>query len=288
MPRTRSAEDRELTPHWLPEPPRRLGSLVAARAALRRASSSVASMAGAIFLFVGLVFLVTLVPLLLRDRALAVNGVRTSGTVVGRRAAPARDRGEDSRDVRAWIIQYEFVLADGRTWAAERDVGATVWNTLDVGDRLDVRYAPDDPSRHLLPGTGESVLPIVGALFPVLLLVIGALLVRRGLPEILEPLRLYRDGIVSQARITGAEDVTNLTVNGRHPVRIRYVFRDRAGAELEGATTTMDGELIATLSPGAGATVLYAPDDARRSVLVAALGIEGRIHDRGGHRAASR
>ena len=270
---TSSIGEGRFGPARISAPPRALGHFAAARIAVRRTLSSVPLMAGAIFVAVALGFTAVLLPLLLRERRLAVTGERAVATVVGRRAEPRGGAEARDAEVRAYGVQYEFPLPDGRTWAAEREVGADVWSSLEVGDRLDVRYDARDPSRHRLPGAGGSNLPLAGAAFPLLFLAIGGLLVRSGLPDVVEPLRLYRRGVATRASITGAEEITHLAVNGRHPVRIHYAFADGGGAEHRGATTTMDRALLDALAPGAGVTVLYAPDDPRRSVLLAALGL---------------
>ena len=273
MPRTRSGAPTFAAPDRLPDPPRRLRPTAAAGMTLRRAVAQVPALVGAIFLLVGTVLTTLFVPLSLRDRTLSERGVRADAMVVGRRAETRRDSDGD-RDVRVYLVQYEFVLADGRTWAAERALSPSIWNTLDVGDRIEVRYAPDDPARHVLPEAGAG-LPLVGVLFPLLFVGLGAFLVRRGLPEILAPARLYRTGLAAQGRITGVEEIVGQTVNGRHPLRIRYAFSDPDGVEHDGATATFDRALAASLAPDAPATVLYAADDPRRSVLLAALGLGG-------------
>lgn len=260
-----------LTWDELPLPPRRLGRRAALRVVVHRLRSAVLFLVGSIFLVVGLVFAAAFIPLAFRDRALLRNGVPAVATVVGKSSyTRSNSRGNSYR---VYELEYEFPVANGRTWAGAQDVGRDTWNRLREGNCVNLRYDAGNPDRHLLPGVREDVMPIFATLFPLVFIVLGGVLLRFGIREVTVPLRLYRDGEATTARVERLEVVQNERVNGRHPMRICYSFRDALGNEREGATKTLDDELIEALEEGAAVTILYDARDPERNVLFAALGI---------------
>jgi hypothetical protein len=253
----------------LPPPPRALGRFTALRVFLHRVRSSVFFLVGVIFLIVGSVLTVGITggfwSQLRKERALLAHGAPAEATVVAKRAYNRSD------DTRVYELNYEFPLADGRTWGATREIDQGEWNRLETGDRLEVRYDRASPERHLMPAFAMPVaLGLVG-LMPLVFLALGALLFRNGLREILLPLRLYRTGQAATGRVTGFEVVTNERINRRHPVRVSYSFQDATG-DHEGSIKTLDNDLLDVMLEGSEVTVLY---DGRRpstNTLAAALG----------------
>jgi hypothetical protein len=116
--------------------------------------------------------------------------------------------------------------------------------------------------------------PSFAVLFPAVFVGVGFFLFRSGLRQVVDPVRLYRSGEAVTGRVDGFETVTNERLNGRHPVLVHYSFRDRTGAEHEGAVKAMDRALLKVLREGCAATVLYDGREPRRSTLFAALGLQ--------------
>lgn len=114
----------------------------------------------------------------------------------------------------------------------------------------------------------ESVL---FGLFPLLLVGVGALLLRSGSREVFLPLRLYRRGTPAWGIVTGFRIVTSETFMGRHPVRVRYVFRDHLNQEHTGSLKTLDAALLDTVAVGVQVTVLYDPRQPSRNTLLVGL-----------------
>jgi uncharacterized protein DUF3592 len=254
----------------LPSPPRTLGSFAALRFFLHRARSSVFFLVATIFLIVGSVLTVGITggfwSEMRRERALLAEGDSADASIVAKRAY---NRSDESR---VYEIGYQFPLADGRTWAATREIDQAAWNRLQAGDRLELRYDPENPDRHKFPAfAAPASLSLIG-LFPLVFIVLGGLLLRSGLREIVVPLRLYRTGEATTGRVTGFETVTNERVNRRHPIRVHYVFRDGPSGEHEGSIKTLDDELLEALEKGTAVTVLYDRGRPDRNTLLAALG----------------
>jgi hypothetical protein len=201
-----------------------------------------------------------------RERALLAGGDSAVATVVSKQAYT---RGDDAR---VYEIGYEFPLSDGRTWAATRQIHRDGWNRLGASDRLAVRYDRRNPDRHLLPDFATPPALRLMGLFPLVFIVVGALILRRGLGEVLLPLRLFRTGQATRGRVTGFQTIAGETMNGRHPVRVRYAFRDGTSGEHEGSIKTLDGELLDALEEGTEVTVLYDRRKPAQNTLLAALG----------------
>lgn len=259
----------DIVPESLPPPPRALSRFTALRLFLHRVRSSVFFLVGVIFLIVGSVLTVGITggfwSQLRKERALLAHGAPAEATVVAKRAYNRSDQ------TRVYELGYEFPLADGRTWAATREIDQGEWNRLEKGDRLALRYDRASPERHLMPAFAMPVaLGLVG-LMPLVFLALGALLFRNGLREIFLPLRLYRTGEAVVGRVTGFEVVTNERINRRHPVRISYSFRGATG-EHEGSIKTLDNALLDVLLEGSEVTVLYDRHRPTMNTLAAALG----------------
>ena len=136
---------------------------------------------------------------------------------------------------------------------------------LVVGSVLTASITPAS-LRNPQPGS------VLFGLFPLLLLGVGALLLRSGSREVFLPLRLYRSGAPARGVVTGLQVVARETFMGRHPLRVRYAFRDRFNQEHTGSLKTLDAALLDTVAVGAQVTVLYDPRQPRRSTLLAGLG----------------
>jgi hypothetical protein len=254
----------------LPPPPRILGHFTAARLFLHRVRSSVVFLVGTIFLIVGSLLTIGITggfwSRLREERALLADGAYAQATLVAKRAYNRSD------DTRVYQLSYQFPLGDGRTWAATRDIDQGEWNRLQAGDRLEVRYDRANPDRHLMPVFATPVALALLGLTPLVFLVLGALLFRAGLREVLLPLRLYRTGHVARGRVTGLQVVTNERINRRHPVRVSYAFRNGAAGERQGSIKTLDTGLLDLLLKGTEVTVLYDRREPEMNTLLAALG----------------
>lgn len=200
------------------------------------------------------------------ERALLAGGTPAQATVVGTRAYTRSD------ETRGYELSYQFPLEDGRTWAAIKDIDQGAWNRLRTGDRLEVRYDRANPDRHVMPAFAMPVALGLLGLMPLVFLILGGMLFRSGLREVLLPLRLYRTGHAATGRITGFEVVTSERINRRHPVRVSYSFRDRTSGEHQGSIKTLDDRLLDTLEEGTPVTVLYSRQRPQLNTLAAGLG----------------
>ena len=260
--------DRDL----LPPPPRELPPGAIARSVRYQLRSSVMAWIGGFFLAIGLLFAAIFIPMMVREKRLATEGARSEATILAKRAYTERDSDGDRRRVHE--LELEFRLPDGRVWSASKKVGRSKWNEIREGDRLEVRYDPEDPARNMLPAAPDRFWKFFAPIFPGIFVLIGFLMFRVGWREITTPARLFRHGGETAGEVTGTSIVANERINKRNPTRIHYTYRDPFGTEHEGALKTMDQRLIDRASPGTTVTVLFDPKRPDRSTLLSAMGVD--------------
>jgi len=108
-----------------------------------------------------------------RARLLRTEGVTTEGIVT------RRWRTGDKDDTHKIAYQFDYA---GRTYTGQADTPRRIWNGLDVGTPLDIRFAPGDPHtnhpaewemRQMPRWVPFLMPPLFGIMLLILLLVIG-------------------------------------------------------------------------------------------------------------------
>jgi uncharacterized protein DUF3592 len=69
---------------------------------------------------------------------------------VVREKTAEEDRGEGLVD--QWVLRYSFTAASGLVYQGRAGVSRTFYNGVDLGDRVEVEYAEDDPGNNRLSG----------------------------------------------------------------------------------------------------------------------------------------
>jgi hypothetical protein len=157
-----------------------------------------------------------------------------------------------SGDDRQHWIEYEY-RTDGEIQRARLRVGSRVWQALNVGTQLPVRYLASDPEQHLVPGYSGGLMPLWVPYLVAGGLALGACLVT--LPLAAQRL-LLAEGRPAPAIVTRHE-------KGKHGPIVHFVFQLLSGTTLEGKTgpwkkpPALDSVLC----------VLYLPDRARRNAV---------------------
>ncbi len=128
--------------------------------------------------------------------------------------------------------------------------------SVEAGSRIPVRYLASEPERSWLPGQlGGVPVWLVAAVPPPL--AIGALAIARAVRR---QRRLLAGGRIAEARITGSRRVRR----GEHTgYRITYEFRTLSGALRTGSYERSRRPL----ETGGTVTIVYDPDEPRRSAL---------------------
>jgi hypothetical protein len=171
-------------------------------------------------------------------------GVRTDASIV----EAGRTSGEDKR--RYAVYRYE---AAGKTWAGRVTLRKRDHRPAARGDRLPVRYLPDEPGSNWVAGYEPSGPPLVVALLVPPLSLSGAL----ALAWILRrQWALLADGRATEALITGFKK--NRSDKGTR-YHVEYEFRMMSGAMRR-------VKIESTKQPveGTKATLLYDRENPRR------------------------
>lgn len=118
----------------------------------------------ALFVVVGLVFAIGSWGGYLTDTHIARDGGRATGTITGKSVS----HGDDDTD---YLLQYRFVLPDGRTQTGQHRIAKVDWETRAVGAPLAVSYDRERPARNFPVGYGVTslgltiFLSVFGAVF---------------------------------------------------------------------------------------------------------------------------
>ena len=136
---------------------------------------------GAVFFFIGMVFIVGSWGAYRTDSNIEKNGASAEGRLMKKYFMRAADGDSD------YMIEYWFKTADSVMIEATRGVNRDLWNELQEGQTLEIHYARDNPKRNFPRGAGVTSLGIViyasvfGALFA---LSGGALMWRSLRPDV--------------------------------------------------------------------------------------------------------
>jgi Protein of unknown function (DUF3592) len=178
---------------------------------------------GMILAAYGVVFVLVMLPQALRTRGLLKTGARAEGTVVG---ADERTRIQRDDVVTDYYPQVRFTTAEGRQVVFTSSFGSP--GEPELGDRLRVRYRPDDPQQaevdHAITWMLRAAFGVVGGL--------GLLIA--GVVVYAQPSRDLPAGTVT--RIEGTGQVRAVPASGR--IGEMLTVYDRSGAAQVAITVT--------------------------------------------------
>ena len=218
---------------------------------------------GAVFMLVGLPLLVFGVFAGLKEQRYAEQGAETDGVVV-------------SKDVRrgkgtSYRVSYVFTARDGRSYSGRASMRRATWDGLRQGSRVRVEYLPDDPAENRIVGSRDRVAAYVlipmGAAFGG----IGAFLFFKDLRRIRTALRLSREGVHAEARVTEVAQ-TNMSINKVRQWILRYEYTDFRGETHQAKSDYLPPEEAAEWKPGDSATVRYDQHHPKSNVFLGRAG----------------
>jgi len=207
--------------------------------------------AGALFLAAGIALAWTSAQTALEYRgALELRGVVTAKERLraDRKETPAT----------RFVVRYRLELPGGETVAAVADLPRPEWEALAVGGAHPVLYLPEE--RRALPpaGTANYIGGVIVGLLGLAFAVIGVLLLRKPLRVLALRARLLQRGVQASAVVSEVFQ-TNTAVNGVILWRLRYRYRDAAGAEHEGESDPLRPAEANGWDAGAAGSALYDP-----------------------------
>ena len=216
---------------------------------------------GLIFAAVGTPFLIIAIYELSVERDILTHGVTDVATLV--------EKGHNSsrKSSSSYWLKYVFTDLQGREHIRSANVHWEQWRTFVDGDKLPIRYVPDNPSRNRLGGGLDHPWWLVPLLLGVFAVVFGGLgwsFIVVALRRIFRELALLRSGTITQGKITGFDIDAKVRINGRCPRFFNYCFTAN-GREYNGSSPDLPRKLEDAFSVGDAVRVAFDPSDPERS-----------------------
>ena len=187
---------------------------------------------------------------------LEAHGVEAEVTVQ-RRFTVTQNRGEGRRDT-SYRVEYSFTPPDGEQRLDRADVSRGFYNSVSVGDRVTLRYLPDDPATAELDMDylrgGMSIIGIIGLGFAAAVTGYGWFLWRRASAM----WRAVRHGEKRSARVLGWID-SQAVQSKQRLMQLHWI--DDAGKEGRSAHCVED--MLAPWPEGSEITVYADPQTGR-------------------------
>lgn len=202
---------------------------------------------GAIWLLVGVLFLVVSVWGIGSEQELEHSGVVTEGEVL--------DKWRESGAVSPHKVRYRFAAPDGRAYADEAALPRRQWEGLRAGDAVRVRYHPSRPWSHQLEQE-EDLGPLPFVALGLVVTGVGGWLIGMWSVKIRRFLRLQEHGMLVEGTVLEVSP-TGIIVNDERLHVVRYEYRDHQAQMRQGASRPMAPEEALRWTPGERGSVRY-------------------------------
>jgi len=219
---------------------------------------------GTIVLAAGLVFTVVGVGMGWRELRFASDSVAAEGTVLERTIVRADASENQSTEYR---VSYRFTTDAGLVVEGSATIPLDQWELLVEQGPIAVEHLADDPTVNRVAGGENLVLLVVFALVSAIALVVGLTILFRQLRRLRWEQRLWRIGLVAEARPLGIEQ-SRVTFNRRPLWHLLYEFTDPAGRLHTGRSGYLSLEDAQRWQAGGRGAVRYDPDAPDQSIWV--------------------
>ncbi|HUG56283.1 MAG TPA: DUF3592 domain-containing protein [Candidatus Limnocylindrales bacterium] len=217
---------------------------------------------GAVFLSVGLVFLIIGVPLMLGEQRFEAEAVAAEGTVLTKTIRRANTDDGDSTEYR---VTYRFTTTDGRTIQDSDAIGVEAWEALTEQGPIAVEYLARDPETNRVAGADGWLLVGITLGLGGVLVALGGVLFLAALRRLLLQRRLWRSGLRTEGQVIGVEE-TNVRFNGRQMWRFRYRYVDQLGQGQTGKSGYLSFAQATAWQAGDRGEVRYDAEHPERSL----------------------
>lgn len=198
------------------------------------------------------------------DERLEHDGMVARGMVVSKQIRHGSSGSEPD-----YKVTFRFNTPDGATIRSEAAVDGQTWDALVEREPVAVRFLPDSPRQHRIPGR-QSEHWILAAMFTGLgglITVLGGFVVWRATSWRAFVQRVAREGFRVEAEVVEVRPC-NYMINRVRQWMIVYRYRDHNGIEHQGKSPPMAPELAQQWQPGDRGEVRYGRDRPQRSVWV--------------------
>jgi hypothetical protein len=210
---------------------------------------------GAVFLAIGIPFVVGFGGGLAVDLTLAAIGQPATATVVATRVVTNVEvNGEHPLGV-----QYGYEVAGEKYEGESYDLGGAIAGTVTVGASIPIEVVPMAPSWSRVKGTKSSKMGYVG-LFAFIFPIIGAFMLGHAIRSNRREIRAYREGVAIKGLVIKRGEDTTTEINGKHPFEIIWEFYVD-NKSYKGRLSNMNSDKLRQALPDDEVTVLYDPRD---------------------------
>ncbi|HEV8712575.1 MAG TPA: DUF3592 domain-containing protein [Candidatus Binatia bacterium] len=196
----------------------------------RLARRSVVFWVGALFLFIGSVFLVVGIQETIQEAHYQGEGRVAPAVVVNKSINPAKRRENSSTQYK---VTYRFTTAAGQTLEGTDTVSVEEWESLEAGSPTQVTYLPEAPQSNRLAGKSDLGSTVVFIVLGAIFASIGGFLFFRDLRRIRHELRLRHVGIAAEGIVLEVRP-SNTKINNVRQWNIYYRYPDHLGQTHEG------------------------------------------------------
>jgi hypothetical protein len=222
---------------------------------------------GAIFFLIGGVFLAVAAIVFLHNENYKKNGIAVTGKVLSKEIENSYSGSR--RSTATYRVCYRFNTREGGVLNGCDTTGRGAWHALVKDGPVTVEYLRDDPTSNRVGGEASGNVLFLMALFGgigSLFSVIGGMALFIGLKDITTTLRLFRDGILSEATVTSLNQRNVYAINHMKMWVVKYAYSDHAGRPREGKSRLMPPDDAAQWKPGDRGQVRFDREDPGKSV----------------------
>lgn len=126
---------------------------------------------GAVFFFAGCGALIEGVADMLKERRYASDGALTDARILEKDMARAERGGQRSTQ---YVVRYRFEIPGGRAADGRATLEPAAWESAKTGERIRVRYLPDEPQVNRPAGEGGFLVPAIFILIGLVFAPLGA------------------------------------------------------------------------------------------------------------------
>ena len=209
--------------------------------------------AGSIFFWVGGLFCLIALPLLVfagneaLSESMFIRKSQPAQATVLEKSLQNAEPGKNSTT--RYLLHYRFVAPDGTRVEQTETVSVEEWESAAPGGIFEIRFLPGQPARSR--AANETDWPVATAFMAlgVIFAGVGGLLVFIGGKETMRQWRLWRTGIPVPATVTSITS-SSVTINGVRQLQICYRYKDSLGVTHDGSSSPMSPDRAAEWSKG--------------------------------------
>lgn len=207
---------------------------------------------GGIWLLAGTTMLVVGIGMALEERRWDM-AVEATGMVLTKDIVPA-----DSDSSTQYRVRFRYPTQDGGSAEGDQQVDVATWEALAERGPITVYYLPGSSEAPRLDPDPEPFGPLIFLAFGIVLGGVGGVLFGRALRDVFRARRLIESGTDADATVTAVEG-TDVSFNRRPQFRVRYSYRDTAGATHTGDSGYLEWEEASTYADGDTVAIRYDP-----------------------------